>query len=175
MLFPVRRVVTTIGSNGRSTILSDENSPHYVESGVDRGLVDLWQTSGGRADLGDPDGADRPIRLEPPERGSVFRFFQLAPGGAKTEPSEASESEAFARMGAAHIRVDTSAHHAMHCTKTIDYIVVLKGKVRLQLDDTSTVLNPFDTVIQKGTNHAWINLSDEPALLVAVLQDAGTA
>jgi hypothetical protein len=30
---------------------------------------------------------------------------------------------------------------------------------------------PFDVVLQRATNHAWVNRSDEPALLMAVLID----
>src|ERR1700730_2661324 len=33
-------------------------------------------------------------------------------------------------------------------------------------------MKPFDVVIQRGTNHAWVNKGKEPALLVAVLVDA---
>jgi hypothetical protein len=35
-------------------------------------------------------------------------------------------------------------------------------------------LKPFDVVIQRGTNHAWVNLSDEPALMMAVLLDSSS-
>ncbi len=33
-------------------------------------------------------------------------------------------------------------------------------------------VKPFDTVVQRGTNHAWRNNGDEPALLIAVLIDS---
>ena len=33
-------------------------------------------------------------------------------------------------------------------------------------------LKPFDAVIQRGANHAWVNKGKVPALLVAVLIDA---
>lgn len=171
-LYPVRRVVTTNNANGRSEILSDTISPHTVDTGVARGLTDLWTTPSQGPDLTVVDGASAQIRLEPPMGGSVFRFFQLAPANATTETSETTESDAFARMGASHLRVDTSTHHAMHRTHTIDYIILLKGRVELVLEEERTILEPFDTVVQKGTNHAWVNLSPEPALLVAVLLDA---
>ena len=75
-------------------------------------------------------------------------------------------------MGAAHERVDTSRHPAMHKTKTIDYIILLKGDVTLLLDEDEVRLKPFDVVVQRGTNHAWVNNGDEPALLIAVLIDS---
>ena len=60
----------------------------------------------------------------------------------------------------------------MHKTKTIDYIILLKGDVTLLLDEDEVRLKPFDVVVQRGTNHAWVNNGDEPALLIAVLIDS---
>ena len=75
-------------------------------------------------------------------------------------------------MGAAHERVDTSKHPAMHKTKTIDYIILLSGDVTLLLDEDEVRLKPFNVVVQRGTNHAWVNNGNEPALLIAVLIDS---
>ena len=60
----------------------------------------------------------------------------------------------------------------MHKTETIDYIIILKGDVTLILDEEEVELKPFDVVVQRGTNHAWINNGNEPALLIAVLVDS---
>ena len=60
----------------------------------------------------------------------------------------------------------------MHKTETIDYIILLKGDVTLVLDQEEVDLKPFDVVVQRGTNHAWVNNGDEPALLIAVLIDS---
>jgi quercetin dioxygenase-like cupin family protein len=60
----------------------------------------------------------------------------------------------------------------MHKTKTIDYIILLDGDVSLLLDDDEVKLNPFDVVVQRGTNHAWVNNGTEPALFIAVLIDS---
>ena len=69
-------------------------------------------------------------------------------------------------------RVDTTRHPAMHKTKTIDYIILLDGDVTLLLDEDEVRLKPFNVVVQRGTNHAWVNNGDEPALLIAVLIDS---
>jgi quercetin dioxygenase-like cupin family protein len=78
-------------------------------------------------------------------------------------------------MEAAHLRVDTARDAGMHLSSTVDYIVLLRGRVKLVLDKDETVLNPFDVVVQRGTNHAWVNLEETPALLLAVLIDASHA
>ena len=81
-------------------------------------------------------------------------------------------ADAFEKIGAAHHRVDTSKHPAMHKTETVDYIILLKGDVTLVLDEEEVNLKPFDVVVQRGTNHAWVNNGKEPALLIAVLIDS---
>ena len=60
----------------------------------------------------------------------------------------------------------------MHKTETVDYIILLKGEVTLILDEEEVALKPFDVVVQRGTNHAWANYGNEPALLIAVLIDS---
>jgi quercetin dioxygenase-like cupin family protein len=51
-------------------------------------------------------------------------------------------------------------------------VVLLSGEVTLMLEKGEVDLKPFDVVVQRGTNHAWINKGKEPALIAAVLIDA---
>ena len=174
MLYSARRIVTANDADGRSHILSDAPTPHAIETAPNRGLINLWGVDSTPPDMTDTDGAEKVTRLSPPDGGSVFRFFQLPPRsqtGGDTQAAEAEAARAFALMGDAEARVDTARHPNMHQTISIDYIILLKGRVKLILDHDETVLEPFDVVIQRETNHAWENLSDEPALLVAVLAD----
>jgi hypothetical protein len=60
----------------------------------------------------------------------------------------------------------------MHTTSTIDYVVVLQGRETLLLDKGEVALRPFDVVVQRGTNHYWLNPGPDPALLMGVLLDA---
>jgi quercetin dioxygenase-like cupin family protein len=60
----------------------------------------------------------------------------------------------------------------MHRTQSVDYIVLLKGEVTALLDIGEVEMKPFDVLIQRGTNHGWVNYGEEPALLMAVLVDA---
>jgi quercetin dioxygenase-like cupin family protein len=60
----------------------------------------------------------------------------------------------------------------VHRTETIDYGIVLAGDVLLVLDDGSeTPLTAGDVVVQRGTNHAWVNPGDESARMAFVLVD----
>ena len=75
-------------------------------------------------------------------------------------------------MGASADRHDTNRHAGMHQTRTVDYIILLEGEVTLVLDEAEVELRPFDVVVQRGTNHAWINKGQTPALLAGILIDA---
>ncbi len=61
----------------------------------------------------------------------------------------------------------------MHTTATIDFEVVLSGRVTLELDYGATVtLDSGDTVVQNGTRHRWGNPGTEPAVLAVFLLGA---
>jgi quercetin dioxygenase-like cupin family protein len=78
-------------------------------------------------------------------------------------------------MEATHCRPDTKRHPGMHKIRTIDYVIILSGEVTLLLDKGEVDLKPFDVVVQRGTNHAWVNKGKEPVLIAAVLIDAKDA
>ena len=60
----------------------------------------------------------------------------------------------------------------MHRTETIDYGVVLSGRMALLLDDGSeTPLGPGDLVVQRGTDHAWANRDEGVSRMLFVLVD----
>ena len=73
-------------------------------------------------------------------------------------------------VGSPECRVDTSRHPLMHVTPTTDYVMLLSGAVSLLLDVGEPIaLQPFDCVVQRATNHAWIVTGSEPAFLLAVM------
>lgn len=62
----------------------------------------------------------------------------------------------------------------MHRTVSLDYGVVLEGEVELVLDSGETrIMRRGDVSIQRGTNHAWRNVSGtEWARMLYVLFEA---
>ena len=106
----------------------------------------------------------------------MFRFFQIAPekneAGVSPEERNRRMGKMFAAVQAEDARVDTKRHPSMHRTNSVDYIVLLSGEVTALFDIGEVTMKPFDVLIQRGTNHGWVNYGSEPALLVAVLIDA---
>ena len=170
----MRRIITGHNKDGKSIITMDGPPARSIGEDVG-GLFELWNTDGNDVNSSDViDRADEDITLSPPDEGTKFRYFQInpLPEGVPEEMMQEIAADAFEKIGAAHHRVDTSKHPAMHKTETIDYIILLKGDVTLVLDEEEVNLKPFDVVVQRGTNHAWVNNGKEPALLVAVLIDS---
>ena len=65
----------------------------------------------------------------------------------------------------------------MHRSNSIDYGIVLSGRVTLEVDDgAETELGPGDVVVQRGTIHRWRNPSDtEVCRIVFILIEAPAA
>jgi mannose-6-phosphate isomerase-like protein (cupin superfamily) len=170
----MRRVITGHDNDGKSIVVLD--GPPACSIGEDvGGLFELWNTDGNPINTKDRiDRADSEIILSPPRNGSKFRYFQInpTPEGVPMDVMQDMAAEAFKKIGASHHRVDTAKHPAMHKTDTIDYIILLKGNVTLILDHEEVDIKPHDVVVQRGTNHAWVNNGNEPALLIAILIDS---
>jgi mannose-6-phosphate isomerase-like protein (cupin superfamily) len=169
MLRPVRRIVTANDTEGKSGVMIDGIANNTITV-----LTELWITGRGKADHMDGiDHGARSTMLEPPEGGTLFRYFEIAPESEVAHLSESEQRKAaaewFAAMNGAHLQPDTSKHPAMHKSPTTDYIILLSGEITLVLDKEERTLKPFDCVIQRGTNHAWVNRGKENALLMAVL------
>ncbi len=170
----MRRIVTGHNDNGKSIVTIDGPPARSIGEDVG-GLFELWNTDGNEVISSDViDRADDEIILSPPRGGTKFRYFQInpLPEGVPEDMLQKIAADAFEKVGAAHHRVDTSKHPAMHKTETVDYIILLKGNVTLILDEEEVDIKPFDVVVQRGTNHAWVNNGTEPALLIAVLIDS---
>ena len=60
----------------------------------------------------------------------------------------------------------------MHRTETIDYVIVMSGEIDMEMDNSTVKLKAGDVMVQRGTNHAWINRGSVPARVAFVLVDA---
>lgn len=174
MLRSVRRIVTTNDTDGKSRVMIDRVADNIITV-----LTELWITEPGKVDhLDGIDHGARSTQLEPPEGGTLFRYFEIPPESETAHLSEDEQRKAaaewFAAMKGGHLQPDTEKHPAMHKSPTTDYIILLSGEITLVLDKEERTLKPFDCVVQRGTNHAWVNRGKENALLMAVLVSNGS-
>lgn len=169
MTLKIRRVVTGVNAQGRAVIIEDGLARKTVTRpalSVEGAL--LWVTDESPVDLSKyTDPADREIGVAPPARGSILRVVDFLP-----DPNRKIDNEAFLReMGLAHPETD-GRHPFMHRTRSIDYAIVLQGEIDMLLDEGEVHVRAGDILIQRGTNHAWVNRSSEPCRIVFVLIDA---
>ena len=144
---PTRRVVTGHDAKNVAKVLIDGIATNdRGEPGRSRVL--MWCTDSAPTDIaiGEKieDMGSRMLGTAPPPRGTRFTINDLPPG----------------------------MPGVMHRTETVDYCIVLAGEVDMEMDDSSIHLKAGDVVIQRGTNHSWINRGAEPARIAFVLIDA---
>jgi uncharacterized cupin superfamily protein len=63
-------------------------------------------------------------------------------------------------------------HPYMQKTRSLDFALILEGEVTLVLDLEEVHLAAGDTVVLRGSNHAWSNRSDKPCLIAMSMHDA---
>jgi quercetin dioxygenase-like cupin family protein len=154
----VRRVVTGLNEDGQSVVVIDDVSPHTTcQANTDQFVVtQLWRTAETPADNSGPaidiPSADLPVA--PAQNGSVFRTVEFPPDSAWRAPG---------------IEGEEMARRQIHATESIDYCIVLSGEIWAVLDAQETKLSTGDVLVQRGTNHAWSNRSNESCLIAFVL------
>jgi len=165
-----RRLITGENTAGRSEFVSDAPTdvtlhvPGHIE------MLELWRISRIPARFTDDDSPVGDPILSPPPGGLVARLVGIPPTG-QTSGVDADEAAAvFEQMGGTEARTGGPAQHAgMHRTPTVDLIYVVSGELYLVLDEGEKLLIAGDLLVQRGTNHAWTNRSNETAYLFAVL------
>ena len=166
-----RRVVTGIGPDGQSMVISNGPTPGRFDSDE---WEELWVFDGVPANLSDPTdpAALQTFRLVPPAGQVACRIFTVAANGTPQSPD--AEREWRQRIDYTDTeRLPPPADPRMHRTPTIDIIVVITGEMDLVLDGGDGVhLRPGDSVIQRGTMHAWHNGSSEPCVAVSFMVSA---
>jgi mannose-6-phosphate isomerase-like protein (cupin superfamily) len=148
-----RRVVTGHDAGGRSIVLSDGVPVQHHEmrgAAVGADFFEIWSVPEPVPQLTAIEAQEpneRPFTIMP-AAGQLLRIIDIYPpqqGGKRT---------------------------VMHRTRTLDYVVVIEGEVVLVLDDSEVTLRKSDVVIQRGTDHAWENRSDQVARMAFFHIDA---
>jgi quercetin dioxygenase-like cupin family protein len=144
----IRRIITGHDQDGVAQVMTEDFAENSKHSGSGATSTLIWCTDGTPAQI--PVGDDfedmgaRIVGTQPPENGSRFAVIDFPPG------------------------VPTP----MHRTESIDYVICLAGEIDMDMDRSSVTLKAGDVMVQRGTNHSWVNRSSAPARVAFVLLDA---
>lgn len=144
----IRRIVTGHDGDGVARVMTDDLAENSKRSGAGAVSTLIWCTDAAPADIAI--GADfedmgaRVVGTQPPPHGSRFAVIEFPPG----------------------------APTAMHRTESIDYVICLAGEIDMDMDQSSVTMKAGDVMVQRGTNHSWVNRSAAPARVAFVLLDA---
>lgn len=151
-----RRIITG-KQNGKSVILEDATATNVIEHFPGLFISDLWTTDTMPVVLSETHQIPNYPMPQLPHKGSLFRHVIIPPDkelGLTAAPGQ--------------------PHPLMHETATLDYIIILSGEIYLIMEEGETLLRAGDLVVQRGTNHAWSNRSEQPCIQIAIVLDAAS-
>jgi mannose-6-phosphate isomerase-like protein (cupin superfamily) len=172
---PIRRVVTGKDATGKAIVIIDAvaTAVHRREElGVTNTL--LWVTDSSPAVLSNQeDAANKKIGVVAPPGGTIFRVVEFAPERELKADYE-TRLRIFQGIGLSPEGDSREKPRvpSMHRTKTIDYALIMSGEIDMLLDDSEVHMKAGEVVIQRGTNHAWVNRGNQPCKVAFVMVDA---
>jgi mannose-6-phosphate isomerase-like protein (cupin superfamily) len=167
-----RRVLVGLDDSGRSTIVSDAAvETRLATPAFTRNVI--W----GADIVPTPVMAENPMTdaatIPPPPAGYYCDISTFPPdsdwdyeGGYGAALAQAGVGEEDADAGASGH--DLRAAPGMHQTDTIDIVTVISGEIWAVVETGETLVRAGDTVVQRGTWHAWRNRSQAPCTVMAV-------
>jgi mannose-6-phosphate isomerase-like protein (cupin superfamily) len=168
---PPRRAITGRDAGGKSVFQSFDVTPQVInfESVPGLAFYELYATDDVPRLTGkEPDPMTTKKGSFPKPNGSLFRLVLFPPAGSPGS-FEGFLNELSQKIPEMAEHFDRTAP-GMHMSDSLDYDIVIRGELILELDDGKTVhLRPGDCVIQNGTRHRWINPTSEPCLMASVL------
>jgi len=175
-----RRALTGRDAAGKSVFKSFDVTPNVVEIDSNPGLTfyELYSTEGTPQLTGlEADPMLQKTKAFPEPGGTKFRLISYPPKrppGWKPPPGVTFDT-AIKELGdkvpgmADHFERSPLEARGMHTTDTIDYGVVVRGEMTLELDDGKVIqLRQGDCIVQNGTRHRWRNPGSEPCLMAFV-------
>jgi mannose-6-phosphate isomerase-like protein (cupin superfamily) len=148
-LYPnLRRVVTGHDENGRSIVMIDAPCTFHGAGGTSWRVQDIWEHDVVPVPI-DPieaDPTDGPLNFNIPTDGMRVRITDIPPTPPGSEPF-------------------------MHRTNSVDYLHVLEGEITMLIEDNDheITLRKGDTIVQRATDHAWVNRTDKHCRLFIVM------
>jgi quercetin dioxygenase-like cupin family protein len=169
-----KRYVVGPDVNGQSAVLMHDSTNVQENPGFFYRAT-LWSTK--EVPVDNTLTTDRALEChtrEPPRGGMLYRALEIFPDPPDRQAHIAAVTQLHRQVGQRHepTAQDLARHPSMHRTDTLDCFTCVRGEIYLMTDVDEVLLRPGDTVIIRGTNHAWSNRSTEPCLLVGCMIDA---
>ncbi|HKQ84825.1 MAG TPA: cupin domain-containing protein [Steroidobacteraceae bacterium] len=167
----VKRIVTGRNEAGESVFVSVTDAPktHDFQHVPGMSTTQLWATPPAPTlDAFSSDPTLTQSSVVPAAGGSQFLIVGFPPDRVMMSPSfnPAAAAEENLRHSPGIAEKFEPDNPGMHTTDTIDYGIVLRGEIWLELDGGRMEhLRAGDVVVQNGTRHAWRNRGDEVALV----------
>jgi quercetin dioxygenase-like cupin family protein len=173
---PQRRIVAVDREAGKSSLVGDGPSPDVRIDPARPGfaLQRMWVVDSMPAKLV-YETLHLPNVIEPPANGSVLNVVTFPPDAGWQGKISAADVAAYYRsLGSpkASTYAPNAPHPYMQKTRTLDFCIVLEGEIVLVLDTQEVTLKAGEFVVQRGTNHAWSNRSNKPAVVSIASHDA---
>jgi mannose-6-phosphate isomerase-like protein (cupin superfamily) len=175
----MRRIVTGEGPDGRSMSVSEGPPPRSValRRRGDMTIEVLWEVAMPPQSPAAGGDADEHFPFEPPPGVARFGLLTIPPDSRVDRSSAAAVEAITAEIGqkipGLLAALDPARGAGMHATATVDFCVVVSGRVILGLEDGQVELGPGDCVVQRGTWHAWRNPWEEPCVLAFTMLRTG--
>lgn len=168
-----RRIVTANDDEGQSYIAHDGPTPAILTVPERPGFrnQNIWRTIEAPAQVSAPDTVTEHKGVLPPANGTVLRVIDFPPVPADLEERRRQASATL--KGIFGDSTHSTAHPVagMHITNTVDYAIILSGSITAILDKDETDMHAGDILVQRATNHAWENRTDEIARVAFILID----
>ncbi len=168
MTVEIRRVVTGVNAQGQALVIQDGLAPVTVSRpalAMEAALI--WTTSETPADLSQfDDPTFRPSSIGPTPGGSLVRVTEFHPQSKAVDDATVMKEFGLGQDA------QGGRHALMHRTATLDYAIVMDGEIDMLLDEGEVHLKAGDIMVQRGTNHAWVNRGDRPCRIAFVMVDA---
>lgn len=171
----VKRVMTGRNEAGQSVFVSVSNAPstHDFQHIPGMSITQLWSTPPSPSlDVTVSDPTQGATSVLPGVGGTQFMVVAFPPDRVMMSPAfnVAAAVEEHLRHAPGLAEKFEPDNPGMHTTDTIDYGIVLRGEISLELDGGRIEhLRAGDVVVQNGTRHAWRNQGEEVALVAFVL------
>lgn len=166
-----RIVVTGVNDDGRSVIATDTTAYPWTRRPTGTLVMDLWRTDKLPIPVDASSTATDEVVLQPPAQGLVIRTTVFPPDSS-ISPEAAAEFAASMAAIYGEQSGDGPPVPGMHSTETVDVMTVIDGEIWCVMDEGETVLRTGDTMVQRGTRHAWQNRSDRPTTVVTAMLPA---